>query len=240
MLAAERPAQAENQIRCAVDEFAEAPHALHGVEVEVDPQVDTALAVVAVERAAIAVLGHESRELAQVIAQPRGRNAGIVPALKSLRFARNKSRRAQGRFTHTPHGRCVFGRINARRRRLCPALRGMSEGFSLGMSLSRVPCAHLHQQKPSAGRKERNVVHCEVFAPHEIDQQPVKSLQPDGAEFKHARHHVGGEEYVGKAQYCQHAEGRAVGQVERGSNDCGASAFGAHQRAGHVESVLVQ
>ena len=55
-----------------------------------------------------------------------------------------------------------------------------------------------------------------------------------------ARHGVGGEKASSKSQHGEHAEGRAGGEVERGGDDVGAGAFGADQRAGHVEAVFVE
>ena len=68
MLAAERPAEAEHQIGGAFNELAEAAQPFNRPEVEVDARVDAALAVVAIERAAVAVLAHQGRNAAQIIA----------------------------------------------------------------------------------------------------------------------------------------------------------------------------
>ena len=57
------PPKLEHHIGGAIEEFAEVAQALLSAKVEVDAQVYAALAVVAVERAAVAVFGHERGEL---------------------------------------------------------------------------------------------------------------------------------------------------------------------------------
>src|ERR1035441_6075460 len=68
MLAGERTTEAEHHVRGAGNELAEFPQALDGAEIEVDAGVDASLSVMAVERAAKAVFGHQSGDGAQVIA----------------------------------------------------------------------------------------------------------------------------------------------------------------------------
>ncbi len=59
MFAAERPAELQHQIGGAFNELAEFAQSLLGAKVEVDAHVYAALAIVAVERTAISVLGHQ-------------------------------------------------------------------------------------------------------------------------------------------------------------------------------------
>ena len=75
-------------------------HALFGAEVEVDAGVDAALAVVAVERAAVAVLGHERGDGAQIVAELRGRNGGVFPALAAIGLAGDEDHGAERGFAH--------------------------------------------------------------------------------------------------------------------------------------------
>ncbi len=220
--------------------LAEVAHTLDGAEVEVDAQVDAALAVVAIERSAVAELVQESRELAQVSAQMRGRNAGIVPALVAFRLAGNKGGCAESGLAHVPDAGGVGAVVDAGHRRFRPGLRRANQRLGFGLRFSRIPCAHLHQQEAAAGRKQGDVVHGELLALHEIDDQPVKAFQPDGIVFQNARHNIGGEKAVGEGQHGEHAEGRTGGEVERGGDDRGAGALGADQRAGYVEAVLVE
>ena len=77
MLTAERSAKAEDQIGGSLDELAVFAQAFFCAEVEVDAHVDAALAIVAVERAAVAVFAHQRGELAQISAQTRGRNGAL-------------------------------------------------------------------------------------------------------------------------------------------------------------------
>ncbi len=87
-------------------------------------------------------------------------------------------------------------------------------GFCL--RLSRVPCAHFDQQEPASLGQQRNIVHGQTLAAHEIDEHSVKAFQADGPEFKHARHGVGGLECVGKGQCREYAKGRTGDEVQRG------------------------
>src|SRR5581483_8018950 len=74
MFTGERAAEGDDDVCGAIDELAEFADTGRGFEVEVDAHVDTALAEVAVEGAAVAVFAHEGVDLAQVDAELRGRN----------------------------------------------------------------------------------------------------------------------------------------------------------------------
>ena len=240
MFTRKRPAQRQNQVGGAIDELPEAPQTLDGAEVEVDAQVNATLSVMAVKRAAVAVLGHQRRELAQVGAQVNGGNAGVVPALPTFRLAGNKDRGAERRLADLPHAFRVFGVVNARPGSLGPALRGMDQRFSLGLCFCGGPRAHLHQQKAAARRQQLHIVDGQMLAQHEVHQQPVKALQTDRPELQNQRHNIGSQEWIVKGERRQHAVGRARGQVQRGGNHRRARPLRAHQGAGQVEAVLVQ
>ena len=216
MLAAERTAEAERQIGGAVEEFAEEAQTLDGAEIEVDAQVDAALPVVTVERAAVAILAHEGRESAQISTEMRGGNAGIVPTLKALRLAGDKNRGAESRLTDAPDSRGVFGGVDTSRRSFRPGVHGADKGFSLGLSFFSRPGAHFDQQKTTTGREQSNIVDRQMLAAHEVEQQAVEAFQTDGAEFESARNRIGGEECVIERQCREHPEGWAGSQVECG------------------------
>ncbi len=90
------------------------PQSLLGAEVEVDARVHASLPVVSVERAAIAVLGHQRGNRAQIVAQLRRRNGGVFPALLAVRFAGDKNHRAQRRVAHLPNAGGFLRRADAR------------------------------------------------------------------------------------------------------------------------------
>ena len=68
VLAGDGTAKAQDQVGSAVKKLAETAQALDAAEVEIDAEMDAALAEVAVKRAAVAVLAHEREEPAQVSA----------------------------------------------------------------------------------------------------------------------------------------------------------------------------
>ncbi len=122
-------------------------HSFRSCEVEVDASVHAALAVVAVERAAKSVLGHELGDGAQIVAELRGRNGGIFPSLQTIGLAGHKNHGAEGGLAHMPNGCGFFRRADVRQRRGGPGLRGAGNGFSLGARLLSGPRTHLDKQK---------------------------------------------------------------------------------------------
>ena len=72
------------------------------LQVEVRARVDAALAVVAVERALVAVLAGELAEVAQVVAEPLRRDGRVLPALLRVGLAGDERGRAETRLAHLP------------------------------------------------------------------------------------------------------------------------------------------
>ena len=240
VLAAERAAEAEHKIGGAVEELAEGAYAGLGAEVEVDAHMHAALAVVAIERTAIAVLGHERGDFAQIFAEMRGRNAGILPALPAVGLAGNEDGCAECGLTHMPDARGVGGVVDAGLGHAGPGLRGADESFGLGLRFGGIPRTHFDQQKAAAGRQQADVALCKALAMHEVDKQRVEPLKTDGAVFERGGNSVGGKEGIGKTERGEHAIGRAGLEVERGGDDGSAGALGADQRARDVEVVFRQ
>jgi len=56
----------------------------------------------------------------------------------------------------------------------------MGEDFGFGLHLSRVPRAHLDEQKAAASGKQRNILDGEILAAHEVDEHAVEAFQPMG------------------------------------------------------------
>ena len=78
-------------------------------EIEIDAHVDAALAVVAVERAAIAVLGHELGDGAKICAQLLGGNGSILPTFPAVGLAGHKDHGTERGFAHMPHRLSLVG-----------------------------------------------------------------------------------------------------------------------------------
>ena len=91
-------------------------------EVEVDARVHATLAVVAVERAAKAVLGHELADGAQIVAELGGRNRGVFPALPAIGLAGHEDHGAERGLAHVPDRGGFFRRADVRHRRGGPGL----------------------------------------------------------------------------------------------------------------------
>ena len=240
VLATERSAEMDDEVGGAFNKLAELSYPLWAREIEVDAHVHAALAVVAIERAAIAEFVHQFGERAQVVAEFGGRNGRILPALPAVRLAGHKNHRAQRRFAHVPHAGRFLRRADVRRRRIGPRLRRARKHFGLGARLLGGPCAHLDQQEANSGRKLVQLLQRQALAAHEFDQKMVETLEADGLVLQRTGNGVGGLECIGESQHREHAMGRARRQVEVCGEHVDAGAFRADQRAGHVEAALRQ
>ena len=154
VLAGDRAAVADDQVARLVEELAEVLDALDGLQVEVDPGVDAALAEVAVERAVVAVLLEQLAEVAEVGADAdRGgrRNPPSPP--------RRPSRRGCGRSRPGPTRGPSTGALPRPRRRtasstaaLCIAFSRSISSLGLVVGLVLALAAELDQQ-PAAARR---------------------------------------------------------------------------------------
>ncbi len=113
VFAAERPAKAEHQVGGSLDELTVFAQPLFATEVKVDAQVHAALSVMTVERAAIAILTQQRDQLAQVGAQPTGRNACVFPAFPAVGLAGDEDGCTQCRFAHMPDAGGVGSIVDA-------------------------------------------------------------------------------------------------------------------------------
>ena len=240
VFAAERAADGENDIGGAVEELAEVAQALWSVEVEVDAHVDAALTVVAVERTAVAVLGHQRGDAAEVFAEARGRNGGIFPAFPAVGLAGNEDDGAECGLADMPDGSRFGGRADVRGGRRGPGLRGADEGFGFGAGFFRGPCTHFDEKEADAERELLEIAQGEAFAAHELDEEMVEAFKADGAVLERERDGIGGEKAVGESKDGEDAMGRAGSEVERGGEDVDAGAFAADESAGDVEAAFRQ
>ena len=129
VFAGERTAERENDLGSAFDEFAKTANAFGAAEVEIYAHVNAALAVVAVERTAEAILAHEPGDGAEIFPELRGRNGGILPPLPTVGLARNKHHGAERRLAHMPHCPSFIGRANVSYGRRVPGLRRADQRF---------------------------------------------------------------------------------------------------------------
>ncbi len=153
VLAGDRPAVADDQVARLVQELAEVLHALVGLQLEVDPGVDAALAEVAVERAVVAVLLEQLAEVAEVRADAVGRHGGIFPPLPGVLLAGNAGGRPQARLADLPQVlflRLVVEQLHRRRVGSPP-----SGGPSACGPCRPTPSCSRRRTRPAASRPPR-------------------------------------------------------------------------------------
>ena len=130
--------------------------ALVGLQIEVDPGVDAALAEVAVERAVVAEFLEQLAEVAEVGADAIGRDGRVLPALPGVLLAGDAGGRPEARLADLPqvlflglvveelHRRRVGHRLQA-----VHQLAGLVVGLFLGLAaeLDQEPAAPFGQQR---------------------------------------------------------------------------------------------
>src|SRR5208283_1939413 len=102
VFAGERAAEGADNFSSALDELAEFFYSFLSGEVETNTAVHATLAVMAVDRSAVAVFGHQLIDGAQIAAKLRGRDGSILPAFPAVGLAGNKGRGAESGFTDLP------------------------------------------------------------------------------------------------------------------------------------------
>src|SRR2546423_5674241 len=108
VLARQRAAELQHDVRCFIEEGAVLPEARLAREIEVPTCVDTALAVVPVERAVVLVLLGELPQPAQVFTQPLRWDRGVLPALVRVRLAGNEGGCAESGLADLPDVLLLF------------------------------------------------------------------------------------------------------------------------------------
>jgi hypothetical protein len=241
VLAGQRPAVLEHQVRGLVEERAVLAQAARGQQVEVDAAVDAAVAEVTVDRGAVPVAVHERTEAPQVRPQQRRRHRRVVPSLPVLTLAGDEGGGPAPALADAPEldhlGRAVeqphrHGRVAAGQS--FHALAGV--GVAL---LDRLSAELGHQPPLALGQKrQRRGVH--VQPAHVIDQDLVQPLERQRPAVQDLRHVVGGGEDVGVAAHQHRAGRRAVHEPDRRLHHGHERPLAAHQRPRHVEAVLGQ
>ncbi len=110
VFAGQRAAVGDDQVGEVLREAAEAGHTRVRQQVEVDTDVDAAVAEVPVRRAAQPVRPEEPSEVAQVRAQPGRRHRAVLPAGPRLGAVRHPGRRAARVLPDAPQG-ALSGRV---------------------------------------------------------------------------------------------------------------------------------
>ena len=195
------------------------------VEGEVDAHVQAAVAEVAVGDAAEPVVGEQGLEVAQVDAQPFGRDGRVLPAGPGRRPGRAAAAEPGPVLADAPDGgRLGRGAQDPGGQRIAGHGGGEPGRGRLGLGLGRA--GQLHQQ-PAAAPGE--VGHRPPPAPDHLDDagvDPLKSHRPvrqDDADG------VGRGSHVRVAEHDQRGRRRRPDEPERGLQDHGQGALAADQ-----------
>ena len=239
VLPRQRPPVPDDEIGRLLHERAEVGDAGSGEQVEVDPHVDAAVAEVPVVGPCPGVPREQRVELPQVSAQPLGRHRGVLPARPRLTPV-GRARHDPGAVLPDPpqrlHLRGVAhddARRTVRRHRGDDGVRGrlgLGAGGSPGLDVEPPTALGQHPRRRLArtrGSQRR-------------DQPGVHPLDRERGEFPDSHRVVGGEVRIRETEDGQRAGRRRLDQPDRGTEQRGAGALRAHQRAGQVESVLRQ
>ena len=159
--------------------------ALVGLQLEVDPGVDAALAEVAVKRAVVAELLEQLAEVAEVGADAVGGDGGVLPALPGVLLARDAGGGPQARLADLPQV-LLLGLVveELHRRRVAHLLQVVHQlvrlvvGFLLGLA------AELDQQPAAAFGQQGDVLGVDALLLHVGDEDVVQPLQAGGLELQ--------------------------------------------------------
>jgi len=160
VLSGQRAAEAEHEVGRLVEEAPVGLDPVRGLEVEVPARVDAALAVVAVERALVAVLAGELAKLTQVLADALGRDCRVLPALVGIGLAGEEGGRTEPRLAHAPDVLLRFGivvELHPLRRTVAPLQLG-HQVVGLPARLLLRLAAELDEQPSAAPGQHREVL----------------------------------------------------------------------------------
>ncbi len=159
VLAGERSAVRHHQFAQVVGELPEAADAGRGQQVEVDTDVDAAVAEVPVGRAAQTVLGQQGAEVPQIRAEPGGWYGAVLPAWPGLGAVGQPGGGAGGVLADPPQGALV-GRVGDEGV-VGGAVRGRRPAERLGprRRFTAARAAHLHEQPGAALGQSGRVAH---------------------------------------------------------------------------------
>ena len=202
--------------------------------------MDAALAVVAVQRALVAVFVGQLREASQILAEPLGRHGRVFPALVRVLLAGDEGRRAEARFAHLPDvllGVGVVVHLHSCRRNAV-VLEVAHQGVRLLVGLLLRVAAELDEQPAAAVGKHRALVLVNAEQRHVLDQRVVHSFNGDGPVLAGHRDVVGRAVPVRVAHDEERDAPRLRNELERRLEDRHARRLGADEGARDLESLL--
>src|SRR5207302_5018464 len=236
MLAGKRAAVADHEIRSAFHEFPVVANAGFALQIETDPHVDAAMAEVSVESGMIVVFVEKLADIAEIAAHFFRSHRGIVPTFPFRRCPGRRRRCARAGFANLPNPLGLAIAISTDVWSFRGSSKSIGKFESQRLSLIWVIASKFDQQDSSSLGKQFEMG-C-AFLAEPVNDATLKSFESNRAKFQDRGHLFGGHEDVRVAQSNQRPVLGAVNQPEFGFEHGDARAFGAHERPGHVETVL--
>ena len=226
VLARERTAVFDDEMRRFGDKAAVLRDAFGGKKIEIDAAVHATLAEVAVKRSHVAKLLHQIVELAQVIADPIRRHGCIFPARIEIRFSGNLRRRTEARFAHVPElslFRPIVEPLHRRRIRL--RFEGFHQPVRALVGLFLGVAAEFDDQPGVAFGKHRAALDRHSFVVHVVEHARIEAFERDRVMRVAESHVIAGGKDVGKSKYGERAARRARHDSKRRFDNSDACAF---------------
>ena len=241
VLARDRSAMRDHDLRRAIDELAELEDARLGFEIEVDPHVHAAVAEVAVERTVVAVFAASALKSSAGRTQAVGRHRRVLPAFPPVRLTRLDRDGAQRGFAHVPRLRRLLRRaddeVRTRMQRREPGAEPLRACASAS-SLVQAPNSTSNVPLPS-GRTFSSSRRMPLRA-QRVGDGIVEAFEADGFVREDLGHVVGCNEGVGKGDADQTPKRRACREPERRLEHGRTRAFAADERTRDVKAVFRQ
>ena len=238
VLAGQRSAVRDHQVRRLRHEPAVLVDALSRLEVELDARVHASLTEMPIERALVTEIVEQLAELAQVFSQLVRRHRSVLPPFPRLGAVREASRRAQTGLAHLPQLFFLVLVIEQLHRGAAGEPR--HQRFRLRVRLRLRVAAELDEQPPLSLRQELRVLRMDVHPLHVLDEHVVEPLAADGLRFHHLGDVIARVIDVLVSEHQERSARRARHEADRRLQHHRAGSLGSHQRARHVEALLGQ
>ena len=234
MLPGERPAVGGHEVGGLLDETAVAVGGVGRVEVDVEADVQAAVAEVPVGQALHVVRVEQRVEVAQVVAQPLRRHGRVLPSRVGGSVAGRARGQAGAVLADLPQRAGVAGvgddeRVGVRDLVADP----LGGGLRRGGVLPR----HLDEHPRGAARQVGDGLR-PATAAHDVDDARVDAFCRNGAQPLELVGDVAGGIDVGEAEDGQAGGGRVGDQTHPGLRDDGEGALGADEHAADVATTL--
>ncbi len=237
VLAGQRAAVGDDEVRRRLHEAAEALLATGPVQAEADAQVEAALAEVAVADGRQVVLPEQRAQLAQVTRQALGRHGRVLEAGPGGEPAGEARRVTRAILADAPErGLSGLVRDESDVRRIWGAADGRRQPCRVRARLGRRVPSCLDEQ-PGTARRKPDLVPGGVG---QLQQLGGEGFHGEGPFREQRRDGSGPLDVIGEGEHQQAAGGGRSHQADGGPGDDGAGPLRAHEGAGHVPAALRQ